>query len=323
MERRTFLALVSGSLLAAPRAAGAQQAGKIHRIGVLGNENNPPWDGFRRGLRDLGYVDGRNLSIEWRWSEGKPDRFPGLATEVVALKPDVIVASGTQATRAAKRATSTIPIVMTTSSYPDKIGLVDSLSRPGGNVTGLSNVGPELSGKKLELLKDIAPKASRVAVLFNPASEVEPLAVQELSVAAPAVGVEIQSVEVRSPDDFSAAFAALSPSRVHALLALGNPINFRGRQLIADFALKNRLPSIYDERLFVEAGGLMSYAPSFTDSFRRAATYVDKILKGAKPADLPVEQPTKFELVINLKTAKALGLTIPQSLLARADQVIE
>jgi putative tryptophan/tyrosine transport system substrate-binding protein len=323
MKRRSFLALLPGSLLAAPLAAGAQQAGKIHRIGVLGNENNPPWDGFRRGLRDLGYVDGRNLSIEWRWSEGKPDRFPGLATEVVALKPDVIVASGTQATRAAKRATSTIPIVMTTSSYPDKIGLVDSLSRPGGNVTGLSNVGPELSGKKLELLKEIAPKASRVAVLFNPASEVEPLAVRELSAAAPAVGVEIQSVEVRSPDDFSAAFAALSPSRVHALLALGNPINFRGRQLIADFALKNRLPSIYDERLFVEAGGLMSYAPSFTDSFRRAATYVDKILKGAKPADLPVEQPTKFELVINLKTAKTLGLTIPPSLLLRADQVIE
>jgi putative tryptophan/tyrosine transport system substrate-binding protein len=322
MNRRAFLA-GAAALLAAPLAAEAQQAGKIHRIGVLGNENNPPWDGFRRGLRDLGYVDGRNLSIEWRWSEGKPDRFPGLATEVVALKPDVIVASGTQATRAAKRATSTIPIVMTTSSYPDKIGLVDSLSRPGGNVTGLSNVGPELSGKKLELLKEIVPKASRVAVLFNPASEVEPLAVRELSAAAPAVGVEIQSVEVRSPDDFSAAFAALSPSRVHALLALGNPINFRGRQLIADFALKNRLPSIYDERLFVEAGGLMSYAPSFTDSFRRAATYVDKILKGARPADLPVEQPTKFELVINLKTAKALGLTIPPSLLARADQVIE
>ncbi len=323
MKRRTFLALVPGSLLAAPLAAEAQTAGKIHRIGVLGNENNPPWEGFRRGLRDLGYVDGRNLSIEWRWSEGKPDRFPGLATEVVALKPDVIVASGTQATRAAKRATSTIPIVMTTSSYPDKIGLVDSLSRPGGNVTGLSNVGPELSGKKLELPKEIAPKASRVAVLFNPASEVEPLAVRELSAAALAVGVEIQSVEVRSPDDFSAAFAALAPSRVHALLALGNPINFRGRQLIADFALKNRLPSIYDERLFVEAGGLMSYAPSFTDSFRRAATYVDKILKGAKPANLPVEQPTKFELVINLKTATALGLTIPPSLLGRADQVIE
>jgi putative ABC transport system substrate-binding protein len=301
----------------------AQQAMKVYRVGVLGNENNPPWGGFRQGLRDLGYVEGRNLSMEWRWSEGKPDRFPALAMELVALRPDIIVASGTQAVRAAMAATSAIPIVMTTSSYPEKIGLVKSLSRPGGNVTGLTNVGPELSGKKLELHKEIAPKASRVAVFWNPASTVEPLALQELLTAASAVSVEIQSVEVRGPDAFSAAFAAVSSSRVHALLALGNPINFKGRQLIADFALRNRLPSIYDERLFVDAGGLMSYAPSFTDSFRRAATYVDKILKGAKPADLPVEQPTKFELVINLKTAKALGLTIPPSLLARADQVIE
>ncbi len=323
MNRRTFLSTVSGGLLAAPLAAEGQPAGRVWRIAVLGNENNPPWEGFRQGLRDLGYVEGRNVTMEWRWSEGKTDRLPGLAMELVALRPDVIVASGTQAVRAAMQATSAIPIVMTTSSYPDKIGLVQSLSRPGGNVTGLSNVGPELSGKKVELLKEIAPKGSRVAVLWNPASPVEPLAVRELSTAAASVGVEIQSVEVRSPDDFPAAFATLSSSRVHALLALGNPINFRGRHLIADFALRNRLPSIYDERLFVDAGGLISYAPSFTDSFRRAATYVDKILKGAKPADLPVEQPTKFELVINLKTAKALGLTIPPSLLQRADQVIE
>ena len=323
MDRRAFLRNLIGGLLAAPLAAEAQPAGRVWRIAVLGNENNPPWEGFRQGLRDLGYVEGRNVTMEWRWSEGKTDRFPGLAMELVALKPDVIVASGTQAVRAAKQATSAIPIVMTTSSYPDKMGLVDSLSHPGGNVTGLNNVGPELSGKKLELLKEIAPKVSRVAVLWNPASPVEPLTVRELLTAAPAVGVEIQSVEARSPDDFPAAFAALSSSRVHALLALGNPINFRGRKLIADFALKNRLPSIYDERLFVDAGGLISYAPSFTDSFRRAATYVDKILKGARPADLPVEQPTKFELVINLKTAKALGLTIPPLLLLRADQVIE
>jgi len=323
MKRAALTVVLALGLLATPLAADAQQAMKVYRIGVLGNENNPPWDGFRRGLRDLGYVDGRNLSMEWRWSEGKPDRFPALAMELVALRPDVIVASGTQAVRAAMEATSAIPIVMTTSSYPERIGLVKSLSRPGGNVTGLSNVGPELSGKKLELLKEIAPKVSRVAVLWNPASTVEPLALQELLTAAPAVGVEIQSVEVRSPDDFSAAFAAVSSSRVHAMLALGNPINFKGRQLIADFALRNRLPSIYDERLFVDAGGLMSYAPSFTDSFRRAATYVDKILKGAKPADLPVEQPTKFELVINARTAKILGLTIPQSVLLRADEIIQ
>ena len=321
--RLVLTAILAIGFLATPELGAAQPPVKIYRIGVLGNENNPPWDGLRQGLRDLGYVDGRNLSMEWRWSEGKTDRFPALAMELVALRPDVIVASGTQAVRAAKQATSAIPIVMTVSSYPDKIGLVESLSRPGGNVTGLSNLGPELSGKKLELLKEIAPKVSRVAVLWNPASPVEPLAFRELVTAAPALGVEIQSVEVRSPDDFSAAFAALSSSRVHALLALGNPINFRGRQLIADFALRDRLPSIYDERLFVDAGGLMSYAPSFTDLFRRAATYVDKILKGAKPADLPVEQPTKFELVINVKTAKILGLTIRPSLLLRADQLLE
>jgi putative ABC transport system substrate-binding protein len=323
VDRRRLLGGVVVSLLAAPLVAAAQGPGKVYRIGVLGNENNPPWDGFRRGLRDLGYVDGRNLSIEWRWSEGKPDRFPALAMELVALRPDVIVASGTQAIRAAMEATSAIPIVMTTSSYPERIGFVKSLARPGGNVTGLSNVGPELSGKRLELLKEIAPNVFRVAVLWNPASTVEPLALQELLTAGAAINVEIQSVEVRSPDDFSAAFAAVSSSRAHAMLALGNPINFRGRQLIADFALRSGLPSIYAERLFVEAGGLMSYAPSFTDSFRRAAIYIDKILKGAKPGDLPVEQPTKFELVINLKTAKALGLTIPPSLLLRADQVIE
>ena len=321
--RRWLVTQLPLAMLVTPRIVEAQQAGKVYRIGVLGNENNPPWEGFRQGLRDLGYVDGRNVTIEWRWSEGKTDRFPALATDLVALKPDIIVASGTQAVRAAMEATSAIPIVMTTSSYPEKIGLVKSLSRPGGNVTGLSNVGPELSGKKLELLREIAPKVSRVAVFWNPASPVEPLALQELLTAAAPVSVEIQSVEVRNPDDFSAAFAAVSSSRVHALLALGNPINFRGRRLIADFALRNRLPSIYDERVFVDAGGLMSYAPSFTDSFRRAATYVDKILKGAKPADLPVEQPTKFELVINLKTAKALGLTIPPLLLLRADHVIE
>jgi putative ABC transport system substrate-binding protein len=323
VERRAFIAGISGGLLAVPPAAEAQSITKVYRIGVLGNENNPPWEGFRQGLRDLGYVDGRNVTIHWRWSEGKTDRLPALAMELVSLRPDVIVASGTQAVRAAKQATNAIPIVMAVSSYPDKIGLVDSLPRPGGNVTGLSNVGPELSAKKLELLREIAPRTSRVAVLLNPTSAVEPLTLQELSTAAPAVGFEIQSVEIRSPDDFSAAFAALSSSRVNSLLALGNPINFRGRQLIADFALKNRLPSIFDERLFVEAGGLMSYAPSFTDLFRRAATYVDRILKGANPADLPVEQPTKFELVINLKTAKALGLTIPPTVLARADEVIE
>jgi len=315
--------LLALSSTLAPLAGEAQQSGKVWRIGVLGNENSAPWEGFRQGLRDLGYIDGRNVTMEWRWSEGRTDRLPALALELVQLKVDIIVASGTQAVQAAKQATGTIPIVMTVSGYPDKIGLVESLARPGGNVTGLSNVAPELAGKRLQLLREIAPGVSRVAVLWNPASPVEPLWFRELLVAAPAAGVEIQSVEVRSPDDFPAAFAAVASNRAHGLMAFGNPVNFKGRQLIADFAARNRLPSVYEERLFVEAGGLMSYAPSFTDLFRRAATYVDKILKGAKPADLPVEQPTKFELVINLKTAKALGLTIPQSVLLRTDEVIE
>jgi ABC-type uncharacterized transport system substrate-binding protein len=304
-------------------AAEAQPAGKVYRIGVLGNENAPPWEGFRQGLRELGYVDSRNVAMEWRWSEGRTDRLPELAVELVRLRVDIIVASGSQAVRAAKQATSIIPIVMTTVAYPERIGLVESLAHPGGNVTGLSNIAGELSGKRLELLKEIAPKISRVALVWNPASPVEPFGRQEVLTAARAANLEIVSAEVRTPEDYPAAFAAVTAGRAQAVLAHGNPVNFSNRQLIVDFALKNRLPGIYEERVFVEAGGLMSYAPSFTDLFRRAATYVDKILKGAKPADLPVEQPTKFELVINLKTAKALGLTIPQSILVRADQVIE
>ena len=322
--RLALTAILALALLpAAPLIANAQPAAKVYRIGVLGNENAPPWEGLRQGLRDLGYVDGRNVTMEWRWSEGRTDRFPSLAIELVGLKVDVIIASGTQAVRAAKQATSTIPIVMTVSTYPEKIGLVESLARPGGNVTGLSNVAPELVGKRFQLLKEIAPRVSRVAVLWNPASPVEPIGFREMLAAARAAGVEILSVEVRTPDDFPAAFAAVASSGAHALMAHGNPVNFKNRDLIAAFALRNRLPSIYEERLFAEAGGLLSYAPSFTDMFRRAATYVDKILKGAKPADLPVEQPTKFELVINLKTAKALGFTIPPSVLLRTDVFIE
>jgi putative ABC transport system substrate-binding protein len=322
MRRIGLVIVLAVSIGLAPLAVGAQQAMKVYRVGVLGNENNPPWEGFRQGLHDLGYVDGRNVTIDWRWSEGKPDRFAALAKELVTLRPDVIVVSGTQAARAAKQATSVIPIVLAVSAYPERVGLVESLSRPGGNVTGLTNMGPETVSKRLQLLREIAPKASRVAVLWNPANPVEPLGFRDLSAAAAVVGVEILSIEISSPDDFSAALAAF-PARVHALLVHPNPINFRGRQLIVDFALRNRLPSIYEERFFVDAGGLMSYAPSYTDLFRRAATYVDKIVKGAKPAELPVEQPTKFELVINLKTAKALGMTIPQTVILQADQVIE
>ena len=322
MDRRCFLLTSLAGALAAPLAAGAQQAGRVYRIGILGNENTPPWEGLRRGLRDLGYVDGRNVTLEWRWSQGNVERLPSLAAELVALRLDVVVASGTQAILAAKQATATIPIVMAVSSYPDKLGLVASLAHPGGNITGLTNVAPELSGKKLEFLKEISPKVSRVGLVWNPDSPVETFGFRELATAALALGVVMQSIEVRRPDDFPTAFASTTSSSIDALIAHGNPVNFKGRYLIADFSLRRRLPSIYEERLFVEAGGLISYAPNFTDLFRRAAGYVDRILKGTKPADLPVEQPTKFELVINLKTAKAVGIVVPPTVLQRADEEI-
>lgn len=322
-DRRAFIGGVAGGLLAWPPVTFAQQHTKLPRIGILGSTYGPAWDAFRLGLRELGYVEGRNITLEWRWAEGKADRFPELATELVALKVDLIVTSSTQAALAAKQATSSIPIVMTISSYPERLGLAESLAHPGGNITGFSNIAPELIGKRLELLKAIAPKVSRVAVLWNPASRIEPHGFREVLAGASVVGVEIQSVEVRTPDDYSTAFAAVTASRADALHAFGNPVNFKHLQLIADFALANLLPSSYEERAFVEAGGLLSYAPSFIDLYQRAASYVDKILKGAKPRDLPIQQPTKFEFVINSRTAKALGLTIARSLLVRADAVIQ
>lgn len=256
--------------------------------------------------------------------EGRIDRYPALARELVDRRVDLIVAGTTPAALAAKRVTATIPIVMTTSSFPDKLGLVDSLARPGGNVTGLYHVAPETNGKRLELLKEVAPAIAGVAVFWNPGNAlIEPIGFRETVAAAAAIGLEIHSVEVRNPDDFPTVFASLAVKRPDALFAFGNPVNFKGLKLIVDFAAANRIPSIYEERHFVEAGGLMSYAPNFSDLFRRAATYVDRILKGEKPAGLPVEMPTKFELVINLRTAKALGLDIPPTLLAQADEVIE
>jgi putative ABC transport system substrate-binding protein len=324
IDRRTLIATLAGGLLAAPFATLAQLPAKLPRIGILGNESKgTAWDGFRQGMRELGYVDGRNVTMDWRWAEGRTDLYPALAIELVQLKADVIVASSTQAIRAVKQATGTIPVVMANSAYPDKIGLVESLARPGGNVTGLSNVSPDLMGKRFELLKEIAPKVSRVAVLWNPASPVEPLGFRAVQAAGAANGLEILSIEVRTPDDYAAAFAAVTASRADALYALANPVNSKFRQLIADFALKSRLPDIYEDRSYVESGGLFSYGPSFTDMYRRAATYVDKILKGQKPAELPVAQPTEFELFINPKTAKALGLTIPQSMLLRGGVLIE
>jgi putative ABC transport system substrate-binding protein len=314
-----------------PVAAEAQQAAKIARIGYLGP--NPAAsaaphlpEAFLQGLRDLGYVEGRNVVIEYRSAEGKYERLPALAADLVALKVDVIVVTSTPAALAAKQATRTIPIVLAWAGDPVGSGLVTSLARPGGNVTGLSVLLPELVGKRLELLTQAVPGVSRVAALWHPgdyAERTDKDMLKEADVAARALGVRLQVVEARGPEDFDRAFSDMTRARADAVTVQSTNVFFIERRRLVDLAAMNRLPAMYLTREFVDAGGLMSYGPNVADLFRRAATYVDKILKGAKPADLPVEQPTKFELVINLKTAKALGLTIPQSVLARADQVVE
>jgi putative ABC transport system substrate-binding protein len=329
MERRTFMAMLTGGIAAAPLAAEAQQAAKIARIGFLAtNLAATPHsrEAFLQGLRDLGYVEGRNVVIEYRDAEGKLDRLPALAAELVALKVDVIVAPPTVAALAAKQATRTLPIVFAVAGDPVQSGLITSLARPGGNVTGLSTLALELVGKRLELLKQAVPGVTRVAVLWQPGGQGERTdknLLKEADVAARALGVRLQFVEARRPADFDRAFADMTRARTGALTVLGNNMFIIERRRLVDLAAKTRLPAVYGGREFVDAGGLMAYAPNAADLFRRAATYVDKILKGANPADLPVEQPTKFELVINLKTAKALGLTIPQSVLGRADEVIQ
>jgi putative tryptophan/tyrosine transport system substrate-binding protein len=326
MDRRAFIS-GAAAVLAAPLAAEAQQAAKIFRIGYLATNPTPHFqEAFRQGLRDLGYVEGRNLVIEDRNAEGKYDRLPALAAELVALKVDVIVAASTPAALATKQATKTISIVFTSVADPVTSRLVTSLARPGGNVTGLSNLAPELVGKWLELLKRAVPGVSRVAALWQPGAlgeRTEKGTLTRAEVAARGLGVRLQFVEARGPEDFDRAFSDMTGARAGALTVLTSSMFFGERRRLVDLAAKHRLPAVYQWREFVDAGGLMSYGPNRPDWYRRAATYVDKILKGAKPADLPVEQPTKFELVINLKTAKALGLTIPQSLLQRADQVIE
>jgi putative ABC transport system substrate-binding protein len=330
-DRRTFLRTLTGGLLVAPLAAGAQEANRIVRIGYLAFDlaaaNPLTREGFFDGLRDVGYVEGRNLLVEYRDAEGKTERFPALAAELVARKPDVIVTGGgTLAALAAKQATPTLPIVFTAVGDPVAEGLVASLARPGGNITGLSVVSPELVSKSLELLKQSLPGVSRVALLFKPDAVPDRVAKDRLKAAhvtARTLGVRLQVVEARGPGDFDRAFSEMARARAGAVTVQATPVFDSARQRLVDLAAKNRLPAVYSYRPYVDAGGLMSYGPDLVDLFRRAATYVDKIFKGAKPADLPVEQPTKFELVINLKTAKALGLTIPPSLLARADQVIE
>ncbi len=283
-------------------------------------------EAFRQGLRDLGYVEGRDIVIEFRSAEGKLERFPALAAELVALKVDVIVAANTSAALAAKQATTTVPIVFAGPTDPVTSGLVTSLARPGGNVTGLSNLVPELVGKWLELLKQAVSGVSRVAALWQPGGlgeRTEKDILTRAEVAGRALGVRLQFVEARGPGDFDRAFSDMTKARAGALTVLPSGMFINERNRLVDLAAKNRLPAVYPWREFIDAGGLMAYGPNLPDLFRRAATYVDKILKGARPADLPVEQPTKFELVINMKTAKALGLTIPQSLLGRADQVIQ
>jgi putative ABC transport system substrate-binding protein len=326
MKRRIVVLYVATLIATFAHLADAQQPTKIPRIGYLGVTSPSAvaarTEAFRQGLRELGYVEGKNIVIEWRYAEGKPDRLSELAAELVRLKVDVIVTGGPQATRPAKETTVTIPIVMAFDNDPVGSGFVASLARPGGNITGLSTLAPEISGKQLELLKEIVPKLSRVTVFGNATMSGNAQALREVKVAAEALGVHLQYLEVQAPKDIETAFRAASKGRADAVLALTNPV-LGYRAQVADLAIKSRVPTMYQASEYVEAGGLMTYGASITDLFRRAATYVDKILKGAKPADIPVEQPTKFELIINLKTAKQIGLTIPPNVLARADRVIK
>jgi putative ABC transport system substrate-binding protein len=307
--------------------AEAQQPTRIPRIGFLITSSPsaiaPRMDAFQHGLRELGYVEGKNLVIERRYAEGKSDRLPALAAELVRLKVDIIVTSGPTATRPAKEATSTIPIVMTFDDDPVGSGFVASLARPGGNITGLSTLSPEISGKQVELMKEIVPRLGRVAVIGTSTRQGTEQTLKEMEPAAGAFGVKLQYLDIQNPKDLESVFRAASNGQANAVLILQSPVFNSHRAQIAELALKNRLPATYPRREFVEDGGLMSYGVSISDLDRRAATYVDKILKGAKPANLPVEQPTKFELVINLKAAKQISLTIPPNVLARADKVIK
>jgi len=332
IDRRTFLAGTGAVLLAAPLAAQAQQPTKVSRVGYLSSlsRSDPTYatlrDALLQGLREHGYVEGRTITIEWRFAEGSQSRLPTLAAELVRLRVDLLFAEATPSALAAKQATITIPIVFSPIADPIGSGLVATLARPGGNITGLTFMAPELVGKRLELLKETVPGMTRVGVLShpgNPSDATLKSMLAETEVAARASGVQLQRLQAQGPNDLDRAFATMSRERVDGLILLPSAMFSSERRRIADLAAKNRLPTMFFFREFVEAGGFVSYGPSFVELWRRAATYVDRILKGAKPADLPVEQPTKFELVINLKTAKALGLTIPPPLLLRADEIIQ
>jgi ABC-type uncharacterized transport system substrate-binding protein len=325
MKKRITSFLVGAVLLALSFPAEAQQPKKVPRIGFLGaslSSSSVRIDAFRQGLRDLGYIDGQNIAIEFRYSEGSVERMRAHAAELVKLKVDVIVANSTPATQAAKNATQTIPIVGTGTDLVGT-GLIASLAHPGGNVTGLSNLNDAVGGKQLELIKEILPKVSRVAALWSPDNAGNGIWIRRMKTAAEELRITFKPLEVRVADDFEAAFSAIKKDHAGALSVLQNGVNGTNRARIFEFTTKNKLPAIYPGSEFVDAGGLMSYGSSGAEAFRRAAWYVDKILKGAKPADLPAEQPTKFEFVINLKTAKQIGLTISQSVLYRADRVIK
>jgi putative tryptophan/tyrosine transport system substrate-binding protein len=322
MKKNIFCVALIAMLLALSFPADGQQLKKIPRIGYLAAPSPPSDKAFLQGLRELGYVEGKNITIDYRFADGKHERLPGLAAELIGLKVDIIVTVGTPAAVTAKQATSMIPIVMAIVADPVDEGLVASLARPGGNVTGLANLDTELSQKRLEILKEVVPGLSSVAILWNPANPAHKRALAESEVAARALGVRLQPVDVRDPDEFKSAFSAMTREHAGALMLLADSMFTAYRARVVDFAPKSRLPSLFWTRNSVEAGGLMSYGATYADLYQRAARYVDKILKGAKPADLPVEQPMKFELVINLNAAKQIGLTIPPNVLARADKVI-
>ena len=321
MRRREFITLLGGAAVAWPLAARAQQPAKVPRIGII--DDAPIWDHFRQGLRDLGYIEGQNIAFEYRSAEGMPDRLAAVATELTRVPVDVILTYGTPSTAAAKQATTTIPIVMIGIGDPVRAGFVASLARPGGNITGNVVLGPGTGSKRLQLFKEAIPTISRIAFLWNPDNASNAAYYEEIQRAAPVLGVKLLSVEVRSFNEFDSVFARMMRERPDALMMTADPLHELHVGWVIDFKAKNRLPGMFQSREDVVAGGLMSYGASRPDLFRRGATYVHKILQGAKPADLPVELPTKFEFVINLKTAKTLGLEFHPQLLARADEVIE
>ena len=325
MKRREFIALLGGAAAAWPLAARAQS--KIPRIGFMGNstaalEANLV-DAFREGLRELGYEEGRNIVIEYRWADGKYERFPALVAELIAAKVEVIVTAGTPAALAVKKATTTVPLVMVAVGDPVGTGLVPSLARPGGNLTGLSSVAPDLEGKRLELLREVVPALSHVAMFINSLNPFHVSSMRQARAAAQAMGIKLQLHDIRKSEDLDDAFAAIRKERPDALLILADRVFLHNRERMMDFTKEQRLPNVNAYKELVEVGGLMSYGPSYEDMHKRAAIYVDKILKGAKPADLPIEQPSKFTFIVNLKAAKALGVTVPSQLLGLADEVIE